>query len=185
MNITRALITVSNKSKIINFTKFLITNNVQIYTTDGTEKYINNNNIKSVSSISNYNELLGGKVKILHPKIIGSILTDKPIKEYNIKPFQLVVCNLYPFQNIIKETNDEETILSNIDIGGHTLLRSSIKNYKNVLSVIDPNDYKFIMNNWNNIDKKILKNMASKTSSYITDYDKSINQYFYNKSLYN
>ena len=184
MNISRALITVSNKSNIKEFVKFLTLNNVDIYTTDGTNKYINNNNVNSISSISGYNEILDGKVKTLHPKIIGSVLTDKPIKKYGLYPFELVVCNLYPFEDIIKKVSDEETILNNIDIGGHTILRSSIKNYKNVLSIIDPNDYKYIINNWNNINNKILKEMAYKTCSYVTNYDNSINQYFYNKSLY-
>ena len=181
MRIYRSLISVSNRTNLKEFTHFLDKKNIEIYGTDGTLEYLKNNNLSNiypVTKISNYKSILNGRVKTLHPKIFGSLLTTESIKEDNIIPIQLLVCNLYPFADKVNLMNDEETILENIDIGGHAMIRSAIKNYKNVLPIVNPDDYKLVMDNWYDINDTLLAEMAHKASKYIYKYDYDIYHYF-------
>lgn len=175
----KALVSVFDKTDIVELCLFLINNDYTIYSTGGTyDKLveIKSDKIKNITELTNYPEILNGRVKTLHPQIFGGILAkDKShLVPYNISKIDLVIVNLYPFETTIKTETNEDVILDNIDIGGHSLIRACIKNYKNTLVIVDPIDYKFIMNN-NNIDNK---EFAKRAMKYIANYDIAISQYF-------
>ncbi|MGC8902368.1 MAG: IMP cyclohydrolase [Fervidobacterium sp.] len=150
MNIKRALISVSDKTNLVEFAKALSERGVEIISTGGTTKTLLNAGIlvKQVSEVTDFPEILGGRVKTLHPKIFGGILADlsdkthvKHLKDNEIEPIDLVVVNLYPFDEVQKKTRDEDVLIENIDIGGVALLRAAAKNHRNVVVVCDPSDY--------------------------------------------
>lgn len=184
---SRAIISVSNKNGLVNFTKHLLSNRYTIYSTGGTLSHLNqaiskpsNNLIFNVNRISCFPEILGGRVKTLHPSIIGGILADvnnnnhlHDIKHHNIDNFNLVVANLYPFcqrqaeierrfshtskfrkmvaSSINEDSNEMESeIIENIDIGGHTMIRAAAKNFKNVSVIVEPAQYCEYINRENN-----------------------------------
>ena len=147
-----ALISVSNKSGILTFARLLQKNGVKIFATGGTASALRDAGIKvsKVSSLSRFPEIFGGRVKTLSPYISGGILGQRDkdkaeAKENNITWIDLVVCNLYPFSNVAKNTNstmDEK--IENIDIGGPTMIRAAAKNFKWVSVVVSPKDYRSV-----------------------------------------
>lgn len=186
--IRNAIISVHNKSKLLPLAKFLLKNNVKIYSSGGTFKHLkelNHKNVIDITSLTNSPEMLDGRVKTLHPKIHGGILAKNTmehkyeLEKYGIPSFDLVVCNLYPFQDIINEKNSTENdIIENIDIGGHTLIRAAAKNYDRVLTIVDPEDYNFVTNNFDSINEHNKKNYAAKAFNHAMQYDVAINGYF-------
>lgn len=153
--IKRAIISVTDKSGIIEFAGELEKHNIEIISTGGTARVLKEAGIK-VIEVSDYTgspEILDGRVKSLHPKIHGGILAlrDNPshmnqLKELNIAPIDLVVVNLYPFEEIV--SNDDvkhEEAIENIDIGGPSLIRSAAKNYASVTVITDPKDYSLVL----------------------------------------
>jgi len=189
-----ALFSVSNKTDVSKFGKFLINKGYKILSTGGTYKTLVNNHgtdsIIKISDYTNFNEVLGGRVKTLHPKIHSGLLSDNTNPEhladmvnndYNF--INIVVVNLYPFKQTVSNPDvTEDEAIENIDIGGHTLIRASSKNYKRVLIITEPSDYEYITKNWNEIDVKFRKNMAKKALHHITKYDMAISGYF-NKNI--
>lgn len=150
MNIKRALISVSDKTGLVEFAKQLADRGVEIISTGGTAKLLSEAGIpvKQVSDVTNFPEILGGRVKTLHPKIFGGILADLGDKKHiqdlqnnEIEPIDIVVVNLYPFDEVQKKTRDEDVLIENIDIGGVALLRAAAKNHRNVVVICDPADY--------------------------------------------
>ena len=147
-----ALISVSNKSGVLTFAKLLQKNGVKIFATGGTASALKGAGIRvsKVSSISRFPEIFGGRVKTLSPYISGGILgqrdkDDAEAKKNNITWIDLVVCNLYPFSDVAKNTNstmDEK--IENIDIGGPTMIRAAAKNFKWVSVVVSPKDYRSV-----------------------------------------
>ena len=144
-----ALLSVSDKSGLIPFGKFLKKKKIKIVATGGTAKTLKGAGIPvlSVSSLTGFPEIFGGRVKSMHPKIVGGILgqrdTDKEeAKKNKIGWIDLVVCNLYPFESITKNKGASlEEKVEYIDIGGPTMIRSAAKNNKWVSVVVDPKDY--------------------------------------------
>lgn len=150
----RALISVYDKTGIIEFAKELQTLGYEIVSTGGTADLLseNNLNITKVEDITGTKELLSGKVKTLHPNIFAGILADitnqaelDEIAENNISNFDLVVVNLYPFEKVAKEDAGLEELVKNIDIGGVALLRAAAKNSKNVTVVSSTDDYNTVL----------------------------------------
>ncbi len=149
MKITRALFSVSDKTGIVEFAKFLDEHDIEIISTGGTAKGIREAGIdvKDISEITNFPEMLDGRVKTLHPAIHGGLLFvrgndehEKTVEEHKIGAIDLVVVNLYPFEaTVARGASDEETI-ENIDIGGPSMLRSAAKNFAAVTVVSDPSD---------------------------------------------
>lgn len=147
----RALISVSDKTGIAEFAGKLQSLGVEIISTGGTYKTLENAGLKvtGISEVTGFPECLDGRVKTLHPKIHAGILAMrsnpghmKQLKELNIKTIDIVVVNLYPFkQTILKENTARQEAIENIDIGGPTMLRSAAKNYQDVAVVVDPADY--------------------------------------------
>ena len=147
-----ALISVSDKKGLVPFAKFLAKEKVKIIATGGTARVLRGAGIKvsSVSSLTGFPEIFGGRVKSMHPKIAGGILGQRDVdkeeaKKNKIRWIDLVVCNLYPFEVVAKNPKASmEEKIENIDVGGPTMIRSAAKNNRWVSVVVDPKDYKSI-----------------------------------------
>ena len=151
----KALISVWNKDNIIDLCKFLIKNNFEIISTGGTKKKLEENNIKvtSISKITKFNEIMNGRVKTLHPKIFGGILADKKndshiddLKSIDASVIDLVVVNLYPFEEMSKSNElPFEKLIEYIDVGGPSMLRAAAKNFESVITLCRPDMYQDFM----------------------------------------
>lgn len=151
MKISRALISVSDKSGVVEFAQFLHEHGIEIISTGGTYQLLKDQGIKVtyVKEVTNFPEILEGRVKTLHPHIHGGLLSKHDdeqhlgqLQELGIEPIQLVVVNLYPFkQTIAKPDVTFADAIENIDIGGPTMLRAAAKNHQYVTVIIDPKDY--------------------------------------------
>ncbi len=188
MSIQRALISVSDKDGVIDFAQFLVDKNIDIISTDGTAKLLIENNIPviEVSDYTRFPEIMAGRVKTLNPKIHGGILARRGVDEdimaqNNIKPIDLVIVNLYPFQATISKTDCTlEDAIENIDIGGSAMLRSSAKNYTSVTVIVNNTDYKKVMDEINELGNTTLETRATlalKTFEHTAMYDGSIANY--------
>jgi phosphoribosylaminoimidazolecarboxamide formyltransferase/IMP cyclohydrolase len=199
ITIKRALISVSDKKGIVDFAKHLLKYNVEIISTGGTYKLLKDNNIpaKSIEEVTNFPEILGGRVKTLHPVIHAGLLARldypdhvKTLESLNINKIDLVVVNLYPFaqtrlalENSQKDKEEiHETIIENIDIGGPSMLRSAAKNYMHTVVVSDPSDYLPIMIELEGLKGQISKHtsrkLAAKVFRLTSAYDAMIADYF-------
>ena len=189
----RALVSVSNKNNLRNLGEFLLKNDFGIYSTGGTLKYLQNefpehhNHFMQVSDYTGFPEILGGRVKTLHPKIYGGILGRKSVeshvnevKNHGIDFLDLVVVNLYPFKETISKDHSFSDAIENIDIGGVSLIRGSAKNFEDVLLLTEPEDYDDFVNRWgsDNINYEYRKSLASKGFHHVSRYDIQIAQYF-------
>src|SRR6266568_37141 len=153
--IRRALISVSDKTGIVDFARELKRFNVEIISTGGTATALRNADIevRDVSDVTGFPEMMDGRIKTLHPKIHGALLglRDNPeheaaMREHGIEPIDMVVVNLYPFeQTIAKEGVTIEEAIEQIDIGGPAMLRSAAKNFASVAVVSDPSSYEQII----------------------------------------
>jgi phosphoribosylaminoimidazolecarboxamide formyltransferase / IMP cyclohydrolase len=151
MAVERALLSVSDKTGIVEFARKLAALRIEILSTGGTAKLLREQGVavKDVSEFTGWPEMLGGRVKTLHPKVHGGLLfrrehaeDQKQAKEHGIAPIDLVVVNLYPFEETAaKSYLPPEELIENIDIGGPTMLRSAAKNFASVIVVSDPADY--------------------------------------------
>jgi phosphoribosylaminoimidazolecarboxamide formyltransferase/IMP cyclohydrolase len=148
--IQSALISVFHKDGLENVVKRLHEKGVTLYSTGGTQQFIEKQGVpcKTVEGLTDYPSILGGRVKTLHPKVFGGILArrDNPgdldqLQEYAIPEIDLVIVDLYPFEETVKSTNEEQKIIEKIDIGGVSLIRAAAKNYKDVLVIASPADY--------------------------------------------
>ena len=188
MAIKRALISVSDKSGIIEFAQQLTNFGIEILSTGGTAKLLENNNIPvtEVSDYTNYPEMMAGRVKTLNPKIHGGILARRGIDEgvmaeNDINPIDLVVVNLYPFQETIAKADCTlDDAIENIDIGGPAMLRSSAKNHASVTVIVDSADYQVVLDEISNSGDTSLdtrKKLALKTFEHTAQYDGVIANY--------
>jgi len=152
--ISSALISVFNKNKIEHLCQILSNNNVKIYSTGGTYDYINSLGIRleKVEDLTTYPSILNGRVKTLHPKIFGGILKTNSksdideSKKYEIPDIDLVVVDLYPFEDTVLSGADYQSIIEKIDIGGISLIRAAAKNHKDVVIVPSKNIWRNIKN---------------------------------------
>jgi phosphoribosylaminoimidazolecarboxamide formyltransferase/IMP cyclohydrolase len=150
-DIRRVLISVSNKEGIVELAHGLSELGVEILSTGGTSKTLRQVElrVKDVSDLTGFPEILDGRVKTLHPKVFGGLLSlrGKPshtqdMEKYGIEPIDMVIVNLYPFESICGDTSlPEEELLEYMDIGGSALLRAASKNFRNVAPLVDPEDY--------------------------------------------
>jgi len=188
MTIKRALISVSDKSGIIDFASELANNNIEILSTGGTAKLLSENNIPviEVSDFTGFPEMMAGRVKTLNPKIHGGILArrgvDEAVMEENdIKPIDLVVVNLYPFRETISKPDcTYEDAIENIDIGGPAMLRSSAKNHASVTVIVDSADYQKVIDEIKSSGDTSIetrKMLALKTFEHTSSYDNAIANY--------
>lgn len=196
-NFTRALITVSDKTGLLDLAHLLHSLGIEIVSTGGTANYISQSGIPvtPVASVTGFPEILDGRVKTLHPSVHAAILADiknphhlQQLKENHITPFQIVVVNLYPFkQTVLNNPTDASAIIENIDIGGPCLMRAAAKNYKNILIISDTDDYEFVSDRLKNKipftenDRKLL---AAKAFEHTSQYDYLITSWM-NDTSYN
>lgn len=169
----RALISVSDKTGIIDLAKKLEALSIEIISTGGTAKTLTDAGVEviNISDITHFPECLDGRVKTLHPSIHAGLLAmrDNPnhmkqIEELNITPIDIVIVNLYPFkQTILKDDVKREEAIENIDIGGPTMLRSAAKNYQDVAVVVDPADYEKVL-----LELETNKNVSCETKFYLS-----------------
>jgi phosphoribosylaminoimidazolecarboxamide formyltransferase/IMP cyclohydrolase len=194
VKIKSALISVFYKDNLEPIVKLLAKNNVQIFSTGGTQKFIEDLGVSvtPVEEMTTYPSIFGGRVKTLHPAIFGGILyrrdLDSDVKtaeEYNIPSIDLVIVDLYPFEETVASNASEGDIIEKIDIGGISLIRAAAKNYKDVLIVSSREQYKDIENILQSkngtTDLADRKNFAAKAFDISSNYDSAIFNYF-NKS---
>ena len=193
--IARALMSVTDKSGLAEFAKFLAGYQIEILSTGGTAKLLRENGVPvvEVSEFTGFPEMLDGRVKTLHPKIHGGILGRRDLASHQeqmaahgIKPIDLVVVNLYQFEKAVAKPGCTlEDAIENIDIGGPTLLRASAKNYQDVTVVVDPADYPHVMNemklNKGATNVSTRYNLARKVFKLTHEYDGAIYRYLSDK----
>ena len=149
--VSRVLISVSDKSRLTDFTTELDSLGIEIVSTGGTAKVIKENgiNVIPVEDVTNFPEMMGGRVKTLHPLIFGGILArdsdSEDIEKHQINLFDMIVCNLYPFKEAVSKGVNLDSLIEKIDIGGPSLLRAAAKNHSRVAVVSDPEDYAWII----------------------------------------
>jgi len=187
----RALISVSDKTGIVDFARKLVGLGFDIISTGGTYKQLKENGllIMKVSDVTGFPEIMNGRVKTLHPAIHSGILADKnnpehmeALKEHNITPIDLVVVNLYPFRKTIGSPNvTEAEVIEQIDIGGPTMVRAAAKNFHSVVIVVDQNDYDIVLQELKHageISMDMKRKLAKKAFQHTAEYDSYISNYF-------
>ncbi len=195
--VKRAIISVSDKTGIVEFAKQLESLGVLLYSTGGTAELLKRNSItvKSISELTSFPEILDGRVKTLHPIIHAGILADlgksehiRQLNEHSIESIDLLVVNLYPFEIVYFNDNaTHEELIENIDIGGPAMLRAAAKNYKWTAPVVNPDKYdeviKLLKSNGNTLPESFRAVLAGEVFSLTSYYDSLIAQYLnkYNK----
>ncbi|WP_312683778.1 bifunctional phosphoribosylaminoimidazolecarboxamide formyltransferase/IMP cyclohydrolase [Mammaliicoccus sciuri] len=189
-----AILSVSDKTNIEDFASKLIENDYKVFSTGGTKKALENAGIEvySVSELTNFPEIMDGRVKTLHPGVHGGILANRSIpehltalKEQDIDLIDLVVVNLYPFKETVKKEDvTEDEAIENIDIGGPTMLRAAAKNFKFVTTVVDPSDYNEVIERIasDKLDEDYRESLMVKVFKHTNDYDNAIVEFFGNTS---
>ena len=185
----RALVSVTDKTGVVDFCKGLEKLGFEIVSTGGTMKKLVEEGVKAISidDVTGFPEMLDGRVKTLHPKVHGGLLFRrdleehvKTVQEHGIAPIDLVCVNLYEFEKALKAGKPMEDMIENIDIGGPSMIRSAAKNFKDVLIVTDPKDYDKVLEAIENdaTDYDFRLNLAYKAFSTTGAYDAMISRYF-------
>ena len=183
-----ALISVHDKSGIADFARQLSRHGIEILSTGGTAKLLGQNKIKAtkIESYTSSPEILGGRVKTLHPKVFGGILALRQdaghmseLKKQKMRQIDMVVVNLYPFQEAVAKNPSLADALENIDIGGVSLIRAAAKNFENVAVVVEPEDYRLVLDELKKgeISGEMLKSLAVKAFRKTAEYDAAIDKY--------
>jgi phosphoribosylaminoimidazolecarboxamide formyltransferase/IMP cyclohydrolase len=185
----RAIISVSDKSGVVDFTRGLKELGIEIFSTGGTKKSLEAAGIKihGISELTGFPEILDGRVKTLHPAVHGGILAKRDLPQHlaqltenRIELIDMVVVNLYPFvETVTKAGVSLDEALENIDIGGPSMIRSAAKNFPSVLVVVDPGDYDSILQKLRrgNLGLPYRKRLAQKAFQHVALYDTAIAQY--------
>ena len=189
--ITSALISVFYKDGLEKIVELLQKNDVTIYSTGGTQEFIEKLGVECipVESLTSYPSILGGRVKTLHPSVFGGILGKRnddthlaEMKQYNIPVMDLVIVDLYPFEETVRSTTDENLIIEKIDIGGPSMIRAAAKNHRDVTVVAAKNDYQLLVNileeQQGETSLEQRRMFAIKAFDVCTAYDTAISSYF-------
>jgi len=186
----RALISLSDKAGLEEVAAGLAKHGVEIVSTGGTAAKLRESGaeVRDISDLTGFPEMMDGRVKTLHPKVHGGLLgvRDNPehaaaMKEHQIAPIDLVVVNLYPFLNTVMSGADRDTIIENIDIGGPSMVRSAAKNHAHVAIVTDPADYAALIEQLDangGTTLEFRKKLAAKAYALTAAYDSTISQWF-------
>ena len=179
--IRRAILSVTDKSHLTEFAAFLADSRVELVSTGGTKKAIAEAGLPviSVSEVTGFPEIMGGRVKTLHPNVHGGILADKDnpehmatLAEHGIKPFDMIVVNLYNFAEAAKKGLNLRAAVEQIDIGGPTMLRATAKNFHSMLVVPGPQHYARIIDEMRKNDGKVglalRKELAAETFKLVS-----------------
>lgn len=192
MKVKRALVSVSDKKDLAPFVKGLVDMGIEVISTGGTARHLREAGlpITGISEVTGFPEIMDGRVKTLHPAIHGGILADrdrpshmKAIADLDIKPIDLVVVNLYPFEATVAQRGvSEADAIENIDIGGPSMVRSAAKNFAGVGIVTDPDDYDSILAelkaNQGELSRITRRHLASKAFHHTAHYDSAIATWF-------
>ncbi len=189
--IRRALISVSDKSRLIDQAKALSHRGVELVSTGGTRKAIAEAGIdvRDVADLTQFPEMMDGRVKTLHPMVHGGLLGDRDIpshitamQDHNIRPIDLLVVNLYPFENAVASGASYETCVENIDIGGPAMIRAAAKNHAHVAVCVDANDLDAVLAEMDAQDGavsgRLRQKLAHKSYARTATYDAAISNYF-------
>ncbi len=189
--ITRALLSVSDKTGLVEFAQFLAKRGIEILSTGGTAKTLRDAGIavKEVAEHTEFPEMLEGRVKTLHPKIHGGLLGRRNVaehtdamKKHGIMPIDLVVINLYPFEATVAKGGDYDDCVENIDIGGPAMVRSAAKNHEHVTVIVDPSHYAAVQyemeQNNNATSLETRKKLAAQAFARTAAYDAAISTWF-------
>ncbi|MGB8954955.1 MAG: bifunctional phosphoribosylaminoimidazolecarboxamide formyltransferase/IMP cyclohydrolase, partial [Tumebacillaceae bacterium] len=186
----RALISVSDKTGIVELAQALVRHDIEIVSTGGTHKLLQDAGVPvtNISDVTGFPEIMDGRVKTLHPNIHGGLLAIRAnaehmaaIESLNIRPIDYVIVNLYPFKETISKPGVHfEDAIENIDIGGPSMLRAAAKNYQDVAVVVDSSDYARVIdaldnNNPLTVEEKL--RLATKVFRHTAAYDALISQY--------
>ena len=191
LKLKSALISVFNKDGLEPIAKKLNNLGVKIYSTGGTEQFLKKIGIPvlRVEDVTGYPSILGGRVKTLHPKIFGGILNRNDnnkditdLENYEIPNIDLVIVDLYPFEETVKSNDSEQNIIEKIDIGGISLIRAAAKNFKDVMCISSKDDYSdfldILNNNNGEVSLEYRKNFAFRAFNVSSHYDTAIFNYF-------
>ncbi|MBC17253.1 IMP cyclohydrolase [Pseudodesulfovibrio profundus] len=190
--VKKAILSVTDKSGLADFGAFLVDNGCELVSTGGTKKMLADAGlpVTSVSDITDFPEILGGRVKTLHPHIHGGILADKDdpshmetLREFGIEPFDLICVNLYNFADAVAKGLDLKAAVEQIDIGGPTMLRATAKNFHSICVVPDPKYYPVVrkeIEEKGGISLEFRKEMAALTFKLVSEYDAMITEYLSN-----
>lgn len=191
LKLKSALISVFNKDGLEPIAKKLNTLGVKIYSTGGTELFLKKIGIPvlRVEDVTGYPSILGGRVKTLHPKIFGGILNRNDnnnditdLENFKIPNIDVVIVDLYPFEETVKSNDTEQNIIEKIDIGGISLIRAAAKNFKDVMCISSKNDYsdflEILNNNGSEVNLESRKDFASRAFNVSSHYDTAIFNYF-------
>lgn len=194
--IQSALISVFYKDGLDSLVRFLHESGVTIYSTGGTQSFIEKLGIKvvPVEDLTSYPSILSGRVKTLHPSVFGGILGKRDddthraeMKQYNIPEIDLVIVDLYPFEETVAATNDESAIIEKIDIGGPSMIRGAAKNHRDVVVIANKNDYAVLesilkeQNGTTTLEQRRM--FAAKAFDVCTAYDTAISNYFHQQHV--
>ncbi len=189
--VRRALFSVSDKTGLVGFAEFLHGLGVELISSGGTAAALRNAKlpVKEVADLTSFPEMLDGRVKTLHPKVHGGLLGirgnaehEKAMADHGIVPIDLVVVNLYPFEETIAKTTDFETCIENIDIGGPAMIRGAAKNHAGVAVVVDTEDYATVIEdikaNKGAVSDDLRKRLAARAYARTAAYDAAISAWF-------
>ncbi len=187
--IRRALLSVSDKTGLVEFAKTLFAAKVEILSTGGTARLLRNAglDVTDVADVTGFPEIMGGRVKTLHPKIHGGLLARRDVDDHlaamaqqGIHAIDLLAVNLYPFEDVFAQTNDYDVLVEKIDIGGPAMLRAASKNYDFLTVVCDPADYVDVANAISNnggTDLALRRQLAAKGFARTAAYDSAISSW--------
>src|SRR5690606_3304392 len=191
VKIKNALVSVYNKDGLAPLINLLHKQGVTFYSTGGTEAFIRKlgHNVIPVEDLTSYPSILGGRVKTLHPKIFGGILSRRPLEadrqqleEYNIPEIDLVIVDLYPFEETVASGASEQDIIEKIDIGGISLIRAAAKNFNDVVIIASKDDYQYLEDilaeNEGYTFVEHRKELAKRAFNMSSHYDSAIFNYF-------
>ena len=187
-----ALLSVSDKTGLVEFARGLANLGIEILSTGGTASFLGEGNVPvtAVSDATEFPEILDGRVKTLHPKIHGGILADRArahhlsqMQEHGIRPIDLVVVNLYPFEKTVANSDTTESeAVEMIDIGGPCMLRAAAKNFRSVTVVVDPKDYPQVLaaleESGGQVPEAMRRSLALKAFRHTQSYDAAIAEWF-------
>jgi phosphoribosylaminoimidazolecarboxamide formyltransferase/IMP cyclohydrolase len=193
--VRRALLSVSDKTDLIDLARALVNFGVELISTGGTRRTLIDAGltVREVAEVTGFPEMLDGRVKTLHPAIHGGILAIRDnaqhqaaLAQHKIQPIDMVVCNLYPFEATVARGASHDDIVENIDIGGPTLVRAAAKNYRDVAVVTDPAQYPLVLtemtDRYGALSLEIRERLSAEAFARIEAYDRAIASYFVSRS---
>ena len=189
--VCRALISVSDKSGLVEFARALTGQGIELISTGGTRKTLADAGIPvlEVAELTGFPEMMDGRVKTLHPKVHGALLAMRDNEEHTdamrahgIRPIDLLVVSLYPFETTVAKGADSATCIENIDIGGPAMIRAAAKNHADVTVVVDPDDYALVLaelrENGGATTLALRRKLAAKAYARTAVYDAAISNWF-------